>query len=447
MPDVIIGATGIGATLFACVIAIVLVTRFRRAYEQQSDGKTLQYAAYKKLAMAGARLALLVTISSLVVAVAAIVFLSAQAIYPRVFVFVGIVVCIIVAPCLALPHFLFDYLALVYVDNPALAQFQGSDLTTREGITFSLRSILFGQMANDRRYRTLFTASLDSFVLCEATGILFLLDLQRYLWVIPVLAVAFRFIEGLSKNFTLKWMARVEPLEQTQWATLEPRIRQFAEREDVEIGNIYVQSIMRVGSASPLIYGLRHPTLLLSDILLKNTEWRQQDALIAIMLSLIKRRIPLINTLLNLVLTAILWSGFVASSAVIASLDAPVLPATAMKVLVGVYVLFVIFCIVKVMQMRKQSSRLRYAMNLTGDPLAVLVAAHTSGLLTTVSASRYTWQSKPMRSLEQLAHQVRPLVPWANRPVPSLAPLDPGSVTLTISLEQAPPPEVASEYV
>ena len=40
--------------------------------------------------------------------------------YPRVLVFVGIAMCIVVTPCLVLPHFLIDFLALLYVDNPAL---------------------------------------------------------------------------------------------------------------------------------------------------------------------------------------------------------------------------------------------------------------------------------------------------------------------------------------
>jgi hypothetical protein len=219
MPDVIISATGIGATLLACGITIVLVIRFRRAYKQQStamrDGKTPRYAAYKKLAMAGAHLTLLVTISSLLVTIAAVLFLSAQAIYPRVFVFVGIALCIIVAPCLALPRFLFDFLALLYVDNPALAEFQGCDLAAGVVMAFSLRSILFGQIANDRRYRNVLIVSLPSFLLIEATGILLLLNFQMYLWVIPVLAVLLRLVDGLTTNFTLEWIARVEPLEQT----------------------------------------------------------------------------------------------------------------------------------------------------------------------------------------------------------------------------------------
>src|ERR1700681_2295800 len=106
MPDLIISATGIGATMLTCAIAIVLVIRFRRAYEQQSaalrDDETTRYAAYKKLAMAGAHVTLLVTISSVLVTLAAVLFLSAQAMYPRVFIFVGIAMCIAVAPCLVL---------------------------------------------------------------------------------------------------------------------------------------------------------------------------------------------------------------------------------------------------------------------------------------------------------------------------------------------------------
>ena len=184
MPDVIISATGIGAMLLAYGIAIVLVIRFRRAYERQStvmrDDETPRFAAYKQLAMAGARLSLWVTSFSFIVAVAAVLFLSAQAIYPRVFVFVGVALCIIVAPCMVLPRFLFDFLALLYVDNPALAEFQGCDLASQKVMVFSIRSIFCGHIANDRRYRTVPTVSLSSFLLFEATGIFFLLNLQLF---------------------------------------------------------------------------------------------------------------------------------------------------------------------------------------------------------------------------------------------------------------------------
>src|SRR5579863_6746272 len=126
MPDLIISATGIGATLLACGLAIMLAIRFQRVYKQQSaavrDGKTPRFVAYKKLATTGARIALLATISSLLVVAGATLLLGAQTIYPRVFVFVGIALCVIVAPSMLLPRFLFDFLALIYVDLPALAE-------------------------------------------------------------------------------------------------------------------------------------------------------------------------------------------------------------------------------------------------------------------------------------------------------------------------------------
>jgi hypothetical protein len=445
MPDLIISVTGIGATLLACGIVIVLVVRFHRAYKRQNaamhEGKTPLHAAYKKLSMTGARLALLVTIFSLLVAVGAVLLLSAQAIYPRVFVFVGIALCIIVAPCLVLPRFLFDFLALLYVDTPALAEFQGSDFSEEAIVAFSLRGTLFGQVANDCRYRSVLPVTLPSFLLLEATGILFLLNLQTYLWSIPVLAVMLRLIDGLTKNYTLKWVARVEPLQQTTWAALEPRIRQFAELEGVEIGDICVHTMTRIGSGLSLVYGLRRPTLLLSGIFLKNSDWRQQDALIALMLGSIKRRGPLIDILFRLAVTVALWIFVVAFSAVLASLDAPVVSTSALTTLSIACTLFIILILLRTLSMSKQSAHYRSAMRLTGDPLAVLAVVHTLGLLTTTPPSRYTWQSKRMRRLEELARQPGPRVPWANRPVPSIAPLESGSVTLTVPLEHAPPPE------
>src|SRR5690242_7560025 len=260
MLDLFISATGIGGMLLAYGLAIILVIHFHRVYKQQSaavrNGKTPRYVAYKKLATIRAQLSLLVTISSLLVAVGAILLLSAQAIYPRVFVFVGIALCVVIAPCMLLPRFLFDFLSLLYIDRPALTEFQGTSLTEGEVIAFSLRGLLFGQVGNDRRYRGILLTTLSSFLLLEATGILFLLDFQYLLWVIPVLAVVLRLTDGLAKSLTFKWIARTEPLERTVWAALEPRIRQFAERLEVEIGDISVHTVTRAGSPYSLTYGL-----------------------------------------------------------------------------------------------------------------------------------------------------------------------------------------------
>ncbi len=449
MPDLIISATGIGATLLACVLAVVLLIRFHRVYYQHStafrDGKIPRYAAYKKLATTGARSALLVTISSLLVATGAALLLSAQAIYPRVFVFVGIALCVVVAPCLFLPRFLFDFLALLYVDLPALAEFQGTQLTEAQGIAFLLRGILLGQIRSDRRFRGLLPATFSSFLLLEATGILFLLNIQTFLWVIPVLAVIVRLADGVTKSFTLKWVARVEPLEQTPWAALAVYARQLAERLGIEIGDINVYSIMRVGSARTLVYGLQRPTLLLSDILLKNTDWRQQDALIALMLHLIKKRAFLANMLFGLAVTALFWIFIVAFSALIVSVDAPIAHSTTQTALLNVYIYSILLVFLLFFYIGRQMSPYRFAMDLTGDPLAVLAAVHTSGLLMSTPPSRYTWQSRRMKQLVKLVSQPGPRAPWANRPVPSIAPLDADAPTLTIPLEQAPPPEPVAD--
>ena len=441
---VIISATGIGATLLACAIAIVLVIHFRRVYKQQHDAvrseKIPRYAAYKRLAMVGARLALLVTISSSLVAVGAALLLSAQAIYPRVFVFVGIALCVVVAPCLLLPRFLFDFLALLYVDLPALAEFQGFSLSEREAVAFALRGLLFGHGASDRRYRGVLPATLSSFLLLEVTGIFFLLNFQVMLWIIPVLAVVLRLADGLAKNHRLKWMARVEPLERTDRVALAGRIGQFAERLEVEIDGIYVHTPMRAGPACSLVYGLRRPVLLLSDVLLKNTDWRQQDALIVLMLTLVKKKASLVNLLCNLAVMALFWIFVVAFCALVASVDAPVANSTALHALYGVCICSVLLVVLRIFSMSRQTGHYRFVMNVTGDPLAVLAAIHTSGLLTATAPSRYAWQARWMRRLERLAREPGPRAPWANRPVPSIAPLNPDSPKLTVPLEKAPLP-------
>jgi hypothetical protein len=226
---------------------------------------------------------------------------------------------------------------------------------------------------------------------------------------------------------------------------LSVHARQLAERLEIEIGDINVHTIMRVGSARALVYGLRRPTLLLSDILLKNTDWRQQDALIALMLHHVKKRAFLVNMLFGLAMTALFWIFIVAFSALIASVDAPVAHSTAQTALLNVYIYSILLVFLLFFYIDRQTSPYRFAMDLTGDPLAVLAAVYTSGLLMSTPPSRYTWQSKRMKQLVKLARQPGPRAPWANRPVPSIAPLDADAPTLTIPLEQAPLPEPVAD--
>jgi hypothetical protein len=180
---------------------------------------------------------------------------------------------------------------------------------------------------------------------------------------------------------------------------------------------------------------------LLSDVFLKNTDWRQQDAQIALMLTLTKKRASLVNTLFDVAATAAFWIFIAAFSALVASVDAPVANSTALYALYSACICSILLVVLRIFYVSSQTSRYRYVMDVTGDPLALLAAIHTLGLLAAIPPSRYTWQSKRMRRLEQLARQPGPRAPWANRPVPSIASLNPDSPGLTIPLEKAPRPE------
>src|SRR5437868_8676731 len=88
--------------------------------------------------------------------------------------------------------------------------------------------------------------------------------------------------------------APLQPIEQTQWAFLVPRIQSWARLAGIEFASIQLQQDL-IGTSIASVIGLRQPTLILSETLLRYTDWRQQDAMIGIAIGLARKRMFLAN--------------------------------------------------------------------------------------------------------------------------------------------------------
>src|SRR5262245_13237355 len=80
------------------------------------------------------------------------------------------------------------------------------------------------------------------------------------------------------------------PLERSQWASLAPRFRAWATWPGVAISSIEVLALEGLGSAQVAATWLGKPILYVSDSILTTTDWRQQDALMGVLLGMTRDR-------------------------------------------------------------------------------------------------------------------------------------------------------------
>jgi hypothetical protein len=240
------------------------------------------------------------------------------------------------------------------------------------------------------------------------------------------------------------YTSALQPIEQTQWVHLAPRIAAFAHLAGVEFSSIQVQQDLpdTFGIGLP---GLYKPMLILSEFFLRHSEWRQQDALVCLAIGLTKKRVNRHQLLSHLIpfvisiayflllLLGLVWFLRVGTSAV------NTLFVFLFLSLIGVVVLL------KVIRsyLRRHETWIydeadRIASFLTGDPIALMVALN---VLCSFNGQPLDSHSQRMSRLDELAHQPWPHAPQASLPVPAVCAIGFGSRYLSTSLDQATKPD------
>jgi len=277
--------------------------------------------------------------------------------------------------------------------------------------------------------------------LVEAAAAFVIFGWLDLLWLIPVAAalsvLAYRFLSPFEQH----WYILSRPIERTDWAALAPRIAGWASRAGVRIGFTRVLASRDAGTAGATFLGVGRPTLFLGDNVLAATDWRQRDALAAVLLGLARRSgdIAIAKIIWAVMETSVLaalvraLAFFDTSDPAAVTLIAPLavasLTAAATLYLIGRLSVGYSF------QLFAQRAD-RYAAELTGDPLAVLVALHTLGELRGQPGA----MSARIQRLDTLRQRSGPWAPWADLPVPSAITFVLAGRTLTAPLDSAPPP-------
>ncbi|MBO0793236.1 MAG: hypothetical protein J2P36_20120, partial [Ktedonobacteraceae bacterium] len=173
---------------------------------------------------------------------------------------------------------------------------------------------------------------------------------------------------------------------------------------------------------------------------------RQQDALTAMMLGTFRRRRT--SFLLLRILLIVLLVAFVAGLIVLVELPTTE-PGQIMLIWLVVVSLILLALIVQLsirrINKRRQFSIDDFAANLTGDPIAIMVALHTicalNGIPLNYKGSRQPAVARRLAYLDQLARADGPRAPQAGLLVPSSIPARFGPYTLSAPFNEATPPE------
>ncbi|MBO0778977.1 MAG: hypothetical protein J2P37_09150 [Ktedonobacteraceae bacterium] len=315
------------------------------------------------------------------------------------------------------------------------------------GRAFEVSSLGREEITAQRRRRFLFLIA-PSLLCFEVAGLLYILLGNQPLTPVFILLLTFLPIAVLYIFFSrqrLRLNLFLTPIEQTEWAPLQERIQAWARLAGTQFRSIEIWREL-IGMSNALVVGRSRPTLILSEHLLRNTEWRQQDALTAMMLGTFRRRRT--SFLLLRILLIVLLVAFVAGLIVLVELPTTE-PGQIMLIWLVVVSLILLALIVQLsirrINKRRQFSIDDFAANLTGDPIAIMVALHTicalNGIPLNYKGSRQPAVARRLAYLDQLARADGPRAPQAGLLVPSSVPARFGPYTLSAPFNEATPPE------
>jgi hypothetical protein len=331
----------------------------------------------------------------------------------------------------------YSFLRTLLSDAQAVRIFQISTLSRRKIAFLKIREALL--------------QTLPSILYMEAIALLLILapsaNLYYLLALLFVLCTgAFVLLEAILEAPLYALKNNVEPLAETPWAPLAPRIGAWEQVGQVKFSSILIQQDIREISGVRVL-GLSKPALVLNEFFLRHSDWRQQDALIGIAIGMVKKKMALHALLNRLAIWAIIAASvllFFFSSLLPASLGSLTIAAP----WIG---MFIAFDVVKARSDRQTTQNLtevyRMASFLTGDPNAVRVALSIISLLGGVSA-RQVQQDGQMQKLDELAQESWARAPQANEPVPTVSPesFDPYPHAVSLSQATAPGPVPTVSY-
>ncbi|EFH83261.1 hypothetical protein [Ktedonobacter racemifer] len=253
----------------------------------------------------------------------------------------------------------------------------------------------------------------------------------------------------LSGDIFALWHERrraiLQPIEQTRWASLEPRIAAWCRLANVQFTSIQVAHDM-VGRHTVRVVGMgQSPLLIISEALLRATDWRQKDALICLGIAMQQKRLArkVFQRHLWLVVIFIVWLAWLQS---VQPFQHTTVNITIFLVLfIGLPILAII--ILKGYPHRAYRDLDGLAMQLTGDPYALIAVQHLIAALNGFNFNRPQRFSpsaaKRIEALIKLSQSTEARAPYAADPVPAILHITVNGALISVPLNQATPPTPA----
>ncbi|GHO49582.1 hypothetical protein KSX_77450 [Ktedonospora formicarum] len=233
--------------------------------------------------------------------------------------------------------------------------------------------------------------------------------------------------------------ASIQPIEETEWVELLPRINEWAGRAGVTLASVQVAQDA-IGWHGVRIVGLgKRPTLILGEALLRASEWRVRDAFICMALAehyvgIARRRLRRDIGYLLLLCAWIPCYHF-----------AEQLAHTPMRI--GAWAPYIGFPILALVLGLSHPGRAyykadRFAATLTGDPAALIVAYRLKMAFNgwSISWSIRSLDGKRVEQLAKLSMQPWPRALHASVPVPAIMQISYYTTLPQMVTEPAPVP-------
>jgi hypothetical protein len=347
----------------------------------------------------------------------------------------------------------FSLVGALVVDAEAVRVFCVSRLQRREILTLNLRSALFNMLPGilcceaialpflyvPLTSPSIFLLSWNSLPVQRPSAFTFLL---LFFFALCVVGTVGEVVYGVFRGHLYAFTNALQPMTQTQWAHLAPRIAAYARLAGVEFSSIQVQQDLP-GTFNVGCLGLRKPMLFISEFFLRHSEWRQQDAIVSLVIGLVKKRVNRYTLLSKLassaLVIALILLLLLGNIVFLLALEPIIIIPSLLLSLIGVWALFDrASSYFRRLQTRNYREADRIASFLTGDPVALMVALD---VLYAFNGERLDHYSEQTRRLDELAHQSWPHAPQATLPVPAVFALGFGSRYLGTSLDQATSPD------
>lgn len=313
----------------------------------------------------------------------------------------------------------YTVLRSLYVDAPALKLFRVSNISKADVFSYTLKREL--------AVRFVLVLLFEMIAWFTIIGAIYLL------WLPFVIGIALLLVRVNRGKQIYMWSNASVPLSQTQWAAMEPRVREWASRVGVEIEDVRLLSPAQVGANMAVLVGLRRPMLFLTEFFLRQTDWRQHDALVVHSLLMAKRKVIRYSVIRATVQVLIF----------ILFLILIVLSITGSDnfFILGLVLLAVYFVFLNIYRKRLIALYLdvdRQSIGYTGDPFALMVTHNSVGVVSPRQAGGAVLQ---IRNLEALMQRPMPRAPWSRVLVASAIPMMRNGYAYSVPLSEALPLE------